>query len=532
MSGSSMTDPLLRALGVSRSYGGVQALDAADIEIRAGDVHGVIGPNGAGKSTLMKIIAGAERPDEGCIELDGEVVTFQGPYDAQRLGVVLMPQELTLLPGSSLVDNVVLGAEPRQFGIIRRRAAIERSRSALEAVGLDFDPRLFATHLSTAHRRLLTLARAIDRKARLLILDEPTAGLAPREAEIIKDTVRRLKDRGITIVYISHHLSEVAELCDRVTCVREGRVVATVGGSARATIVTKEMLVDLMLAGVSTPLSEAVLGGRVGHGLDITGNGAPQPIDWTSGSEHRAMGGTNEDPDPPGIQGVGLVGSRIDAVSLTAQRNQITGVAGLLGSGVAELIAMFSGTTKPSQGHILIDGRQVLLTSPAAALAEGIGYLAGDRTTVAFREMSVRENVTISALRQWFGLFGLVRPGLEKAAAAKALAAVDVSVDAELPINTLSGGNQQRALVSRVIAADSRVLILNDPTVGVDIGARATLWKTLKDLAVGRTIIVASSEAEELTALCDTVVCLRNGRVVAVLEGDEVTVASITQAIS
>ncbi|MFM0757352.1 sugar ABC transporter ATP-binding protein [Paraburkholderia strydomiana] len=526
------TRVILRATGIRKRYGGLQALSGADVSIRQGEVHGIIGPNGAGKSTLVKILAGVEQPDDGVIELDGVAVSYQGPHNAQKLGVILMPQELTLLPGSSLSDNIVLGAEPQRFGVYKRRTATDRAARALESVGLNFDPHSMATHLSTAHRRLLTLARAMDRSARILILDEPTAGLPPKEAEIIKDTVRRLKTQGVTILYISHHLSELVELCDRVTCLRSGRVLATLGGNKNGVReVSKEALVALIL-GRDRPDDvndrSADMAPRNANSSATPGMNEP-PADEAGNVRQNLAASVS---DGCVIEGKDLRGARLEGVSFRAYKHEVTGITGLLGSGVTELIGMVAGSLRPDSGQILIDGSPVSLLSPADALKHGVGYLAGDRTTAAFPAMSVRENVTISALQRWFGVLGLVSRDREARETEAVLKALSVTVDPEQRISNLSGGNQQRALVGRLLASASQCLILDDPTVGVDIAARATLWAAVRELSRGRTIVVASSEAEELVALCDRVVCLRHGGVSQVLEGDGVTVEAITHAVS
>ncbi|MCW3039792.1 MAG: sugar transporter ATP-binding protein, partial [Solirubrobacterales bacterium] len=365
---------------------------------------------------------------------------------------------------------------------------------------LDIDPDAQAGSLSAAHQRMLMMARAVHRKARLLILDEPTAGLATHEAELVGDAVRRLAGGELTIVFVSHHLSAVAKLSDRVSCVREGRVVETLERDQ----LSKDRLVELLTgvpAGVSIP----------------TAAGSPEVAEADLGSA---------------LELRGVHGARVHDVDLRAPRGQVTGITGLLGSGVTELVAFLVGAQSPVAGEVVLDGEALTLRTPADALKRSIGYLPGDRTRAAFATMSIRTNVSIGALGSWFGRMGLLRAEKEENGVAEALAALSVKGDAGRPISVLSGGNQQRALVARLIAADARILVLDEPTVGVDVRARAELWGAVRELAHERIVVVASSEPDELVALCDQVVCIADGRVSAVLTGAQVTETAIAGAIA
>jgi ABC-type sugar transport system ATPase subunit len=494
------TAPLITCRGVTKSYSGVRALDGATLELREGEVHGLIGPNGAGKSTLVKILTGVVPRDEGDVELDGEAIHLRDPADAQDRGLVLMPQEIAIVPGASVVDNINLGVEPVRRGLRWDAECRREAAKALALLDLDVDPDAQAGSLSAAHQRMLMMARAVHRQARLLILDEPTAGLPPHEAELVGDAVRRLAGGALTIVFVSHHLSEVARLCDRVSCVREGRVVATL---AREEL-SKDRLVGLLT------------------GLPRSTYTAPAVAEYTAAEGTGASG----------LELRAVTGSRVQDVSLHASRGQVTGLTGLLGSGVTELVSFLVGAAVPAEGGVWLDDRPLTLRSPAAALDHGIGYLAGDRTRAAFPAMSIRANVSIGALHRWFGRLGLLRGPREQSGVAEALAALSVTGDAERPIGALSGGNQQRALVARLIAADARILVLDEPTVGVDVRARAELWDAVRKLAHERIVVVCSSEPDELIALCDRVVCLRHGQVATVLEGPAVTETGIAAAIA
>jgi ABC-type sugar transport system ATPase subunit len=499
MSTTAQTASWLVCRGVSKQYGGVQALSAVDLDLRPGEVHGLIGPNGAGKSTLAKIMAGAVQRDAGSVEVDGVETHFHDPAAAAGHGLVLMPQEIALVPAASVIDNVNLGAEPVRHGLRWDAECRREAAAALALLDLEIDPEAQAGSLSAAHQRMLMMARAAHRDARLLILDEPTAGLPPHEAELVGQAVRKLGGGELTIVYVSHHLSEVAELCDRVTCVRGGRIAATLEDSE----VTKDRLVELIIG---------------------------TPAEVASVPEQRETAVETE--DRGGIELRDISGKRLRGVSLSAPVGQVTGVTGLLGSGVTELVECLVGAARPELGGVFLDGRLVSMSSPADALDHRIAYLAGDRTRAAFKSMSIRANVSVAALRDWFGRIGLLRAGVERDRAGVALAQLSVKGDDERPIAALSGGNQQRALVARLIAADARVLVLDEPTVGVDVGARAELWDAVRRLAPDRAIVVASSDPDELCALCDQVVCIRNGRIATVLERDMITDQEITAAIA
>ncbi|SNT12447.1 sugar ABC transporter ATP-binding protein [Rhodococcoides kyotonense] len=494
--------PWLEVSGISKNYGGVHALREANLTIGAGTVHGLVGPNGAGKSTLVKILAGIERPDTGVMRIDGTETILRSPSVAQQHRLVLMPQEISLIPDSNLVDNIVLGSEPTRLGFRMRKQARARASAALEMVGLELALDTRAGDLATVHKRLLMLARAAaERDARLLILDEPTAGLEANEADMVTGTVRRLAAAGVTVVYISHHLTEVAELCDRVTGVREGRTVETLVGSD----VAKAELVRLVLG-----VSKANTDGSV--------ESMHAPTAYRSG-------------DRESIHLDDVCGTRLRNVTVTARSGSVTGITGLLGSGVVELVSVLAGSTAPRSGVVRIDGRQVRLKTPADALALGVGYLAGDRTAAAMTEMTVRENVALAAtarLSRW----GIISKRREKAECDSVTDRLKVEAGSEAVMSSLSGGNQQRALVGRLIAADVDVLVLDEPTVGVDIHAREALWKAITDVAVDKCVIVASTDPDELVALCDRVVCLLHGEVAAILEKNEISVSAITAAVT
>jgi ABC-type sugar transport system ATPase subunit len=493
----------LVARGVVKHYGGVKALRGADLELRHGQFHGLIGPNGAGKSTLVNILSGAATPDAGEITVDGSEMRLHDPADGIRHRVVLMPQKLAIIPAATVADNITLGREPSSRGLWSPRETRRRATAAMDVVGLDLDPRGQVSELSAVQKRLVMLARAIDQDPRLLILDEPTSGLPPNEAALVIAAVKGLMRSSLlsTVLFVSHDLSDVAEASDAVTCVREGVSVESLVGDD----ITKERLVELMLG--------APAGARETVDVEEFAREAPAEAQQSIAVDN--------------VHGVLLKG-----VSARFSANSVTGVAGLLGSGDDELLSVLVGATTPSSGAVVIDGRVRKLKSPADALKLGICYLGGERTSTTFPALPIRDNVSVSALSKWFGRWGFMRTARERELVTGPLAALSVEADPDRHLATLSGGNQQRALVARLIAADTSVVVIKEPTVGVDVRARRQLWDAVRALSSGRTVIVASGEPEELVALCDRVLCIRRGRLVAELEGSQLSEHAITAAIS
>jgi ABC-type sugar transport system ATPase subunit len=508
--------------GAAKSYGGVRALRGVDLDLATNQVYGIIGPNGAGKSTLMKILGGLVVPDSGDIVIDGVLVSMQRPSDALSHGLVLMPQEMTVVPEFTVSQNINLGNEPTRFGIHSRSASEARAREALTKVGLDVDPSALASSLLPVERRLLMLAKALAQNTRLLILDEPTAGLPPAMSQQVIDAVLRLRDHGLTIVYVSHHLSEVAALSDHVVCIREGAVSVRLTGQE----ISKDALIQAILGTrieTANGSSASSSKGEIRTSRSVVASSS----DVGTGDVGTGDVGTGDD-----LTLSGITGSRLRDVNFTAINGKVTGITGLLGSGVSELVAVISGSTRPLSGQIRLGGADIVLRSPADALSHGIGTVTGDRSRSAMLSRTIRENVSVTALRKWFGRAGMIRRPVERRRVADALASLSVFGDPERPLTALSGGNQQRVLVSRLLAADLSVMVFDDPTVGVDIASRAELWQELQSLAAGRVILVASGEAEELIGVCDRVVCIHNGEVSEVLEGDAITEHALARATS
>ena len=476
--------PLLEMDGISKSYQGVRALVEASFEVRAGEVHALLGENGAGKSTLIKILAGAVAGDAGTIRLAGQEVAIGSRQDAHRLGIGVVFQHPELVGELTIADNVTLGRERSRLGFVRRRDARERTRDALRRLGVELSAQRAGAGLRTGERQLVEIARAIVSDVRLLVLDEPTASLGRREVANLFRVVRELRDEGVGVVYISHRLEEIEQIADRITVLRDGRVVATV--DARAT--SRPELVRLMV------------GREMGHVFRKESHVG----------EHVVLEAVELGTDK-GLRGV----------SFALREGEVLGVYGLLGSGRTELANALVAADPLVAGELRLDGRRVRLRSPSHAVRHGIGLVPEDRVGQGtFPLLSVRENVTLAGSGSW-----LVRRREESRRTREIVRALAVrTASIESTVSTLSGGNQQKVVFGRWLAAGARVLVLDDPTVGVDVGAKEEIYRIVADLTRnGTAVVLLSSELPELLGLADRLLVLRDLCVAGELEGARMT---------
>ena len=506
--------------GITKRFAGAAALDAVDFALAAGEAHALVGENGAGKSTLVKVMTGAYRRDAGAVWLDGRPVRFDTPAAAQAAGVVAVHQEVHLLRYRTVAENICLGREPRRWGLVDWRAVraeAERALAALgpEAASLGIDPRATLGALNTARQQMVAIARGVSLGARVLVLDEPTSSLADREVALLYDVVRRLKASGVGVVYISHRFDELYAICDRVTVLRDGRRVDTrpLAGLARLD------LVALML-GKSPDAVRA--GGATGFGrraADAAPNATPD----------------GAPPGAPLLEARGLRrGARLRGVSVAVRPGEIVGLAGLLGAGRSETARALFGAEPADGGEARLGGRAFAPRTPADGLAAGVAFLSEDRKAEGIiPELSVRENLTLAALP------ALTRAGVVSRARQRAL--VDrfmarLGIKARSPdqrVRELSGGNQQKVLIARCLATSPRLLLLDEPTRGVDVGAKAEIQALVAELAAsGLGVLMASSELEELVEGCARVVVLRDGHSVSELAGAAVTPDAIMDAMA
>ncbi len=481
--------PLLELRGVTRRYPGVTALDRVDLSVRAGEVHALVGENGAGKSTLLRVMAGAISPDAGELRLDGRAVAFAGPRDALARGITVIYQELTLVPQLPVAENVFLGIEPVRGGLVDRARLRTATARALAELGLEVDPSLPVARLSVARRQMVEMARALVRNARVLALDEPTATLTPHETARLFACVERLRSAGVGIVFVSHRLEEVRRLADRVTVLRDGAMVWT-GPAAEKD-------------------DAALVRAMVGRDVEYPRRPAARPPEEPPALEVRELS------REPAFRGV----------SLRLRRGEIVGLAGLVGAGRTELARVLAGAERAGAGTMTLAGAPYRPRSPREAIRRGVVYFPEDRQRAGLvPRLTVGENVTLSALDR-FTRLGLVRRPAERRAAGAAVRDADVRPpDLGREARTLSGGNQQKVVVARGLLARARVLLFDEPTRGVDIGAKAELHRQIRALAdEGRAVLVISSELPELLALADRLVVLREGQVTGALEGEAMT---------
>ena len=497
MSTTTGRDPHVELLGISKHFGGAQALADVTLRVTAGTVHALVGENGAGKSTLSKVCAGVITPDVGHVRVSGRDVEFRSPRDALRHGIVTIAQELALVPRLTVAQNVFLGSEPRRLGWLDARSLRRRYDELAAQVGFDLPRDVPVGQLRTADQQKVEIMRALSRGASFIIMDEPTAALSRDDTERLHATIRSLAGSGRTVLLISHFLSEVLALADTVTILRDGRHVrtATAAGESEASLID----------------------GMLGRSLDSVFPPKP-PVPGPEASEVVAV----VDLHAPGVHGV----------SLSVRAGEIVGLAGLVGAGRSELVMALSGASRVTSGHVDLDGRPADLRTPAHALSRGVVVIPESRKEQAVVPLrSVQENATLASLRL-FSRAGVVDRKRERAAARDALDQSGVrAASPRVPMASLSGGNQQKALFARALLCRPRALIADEPTRGVDVGSRRAIYDVLAEQArKGLAVIVVSSDVEEVIGLAHRVVVMRGGRVTGELTGDDMTEGNVLKA--
>ena len=474
---------LLTVNGVVKQFPGVRALDGVDLEVTVGEVHCLLGQNGAGKSTLIKVLSGAHRADAGEIRWQGEPVAFGTPIAALRAGLATIYQELDLVDGLSVAENIFLGHEPATLGFTRRGATNDAARALLTRLGHpDIRPTREVGTLSAAGKQVVSMARALSHDAKLIVMDEPSAVLDSGEVENLFRVIRQLTADGVAVVYISHRLDEIRVIGDRVTVLKDGRTVA-VGLAAR-----------------TTPTAEVV---RL-----MTGRSVEYAFP-------RAAAGAHDGAEILRVDGLTRRGEFTD-VSFTVHSGEIVGLAGLVGSGRSEIVETVYGARKPSAGTVTVDGRRLRPGSVRSAIRAGLGLAPEERKSQGLLLYEpVYRNISVSSLGR-FARGGWVLPGRELAAAVEVAERLDVRpADPRRPVRTLSGGNQQKVVLARWLLRDCRLLILDEPTRGVDVGARTELYRVVRSLADrGVGVLLVSSEIPEVLGLADRVLVVSDGRIV------------------
>ena len=494
--------PLLEARAIGKSFLGITALDSVDFTLSRGEIHALLGENGAGKSTLIKILTGVYSRDRGTVTLDGERIEPGNVAEAQSLGIGTVYQEVNLLENLTVAENLFLGRQPRRFGLVDRREMRRRARDLLEGYGLDIDVDALLSSYSVAIRQIIAIARAVDLSGKVLVLDEPTASLDAHEVEMVFAVLRRLRAQGLGIIIITHFLNQVYAIADRVTVLRNGRLV---GSRAIADLLRMELI-------------SMMLGRELQH---IT-------------HEHHAVEATVDRGEAPiRFSGYGRRGS-VAPFDLDLRPGEVVGIAGLLGSGRTETAFLLFGVDAPDSGTARIDGREVRIASPETAIRHGFGFCPEERKTDGIiGDFSVSENIAL-ALQARQGWSRPISPRDRRNLADEYIRSLDIRPpDPDRPIKFLSGGNQQKAILARWLATHPRLLILDEPTRGIDIGAHAEILKMIEKLcAEGMSLVVISSELEELTAIAHRVIVLADRRHVAELTGEDITADNIMKAIA
>jgi rhamnose transport system ATP-binding protein len=496
MAAATQSEILVAARGISKQFAGVEVLTDVDLDLERGEIHALLGENGAGKSTFAKILAGVHRPTRGTLALNGRPVEIASPLAAQKLGITLIHQEPISFPDLSVAENLVMGRDDGAPLSRVRWAEITREANRLmDLLGVRIDVTRPMRGLSIADQQMVEIARALASDSRLIIMDEPTAPLTPKEVETLFAIARRLRDEGRTLIFISHRLEEVRALCDRVTIFRDGRKIATEHISA----LTDADIIRLM---IGRPLKEYL------HKTRATIGEVALKV---------------ENLTLPGV---------FSGISFEVRKGEIVGLGGLVGAGRTDVARALFGVAPAASGRIFIDGEEVRITDPSQAIARGLAFVPEDRAVAGiFRTLSVEENIT-AAVPKRIAPNGLIRRAVEKALGAESVQKLRIRLaSARQPIGELSGGNQQKAILARWLLTDPRVLILDEPTRGIDIGVKAEFYDMIGELAAsGRAILLISSELPELLALCDRVLVMSEGRLTANLPREEATQETIMQA--
>ncbi|MBS1878290.1 MAG: sugar ABC transporter ATP-binding protein [Actinobacteria bacterium] len=466
---------------VEKRFGGVHAVRGVSLEIRRGEIHALVGENGAGKSTLAKIVAGVHLPSAGSVSVDGREVRYRSPRQALADGIAMIDQELALLPARSVIDNVFLHSENSKAGLLRRRQMRERFAALVERTGFELDPDRTVGSLRVAEQQKVEIMRALARTARLIVMDEPTAPLTPVEAESLYAVMRSLRDEGVTIVFVSHFLSEVLALSDVVTVMRDGSRVRT------------------SPAAEETPGS--LVEGMLGRSLDSTFPARPESVRAEPRLEVRGLCGTG----------------RFEDVSFSVHAGEIVGLAGLIGSGRTEVARAIFGADRVDDGEILLDGEPVSPRSPRQAISRGIALLPESRKEQGLlMRRSIVENIMLPHLDD-VSSGGIVRSARERREVVEAMERLSVrAAGPRASVDTLSGGNQQKVLFGKWLIRPPRVMIVDEPTRGVDVGAKRAIYELIDELtASGTAVLLISSDLEEVLGMAHRVLVMRRGRLAA-----------------
>ena len=485
-----LAPPLLELRGISKTFPGVRALQDVRLKANAGRVHALMGENGAGKSTLMKILSGAYMPDAGAqILIDGQRVNIDGPIAAKNLGVSVIYQELSLAPNLSVAENIFMGRPMRRNGMVDRAGMTAACEGTLQRLGADFGPTTVVSTLSIAQRQLVEIARAVQFDCRILVMDEPTTPLSTHETDRLFVLIKRLRDEGLAILYISHRMDEIDELADEVTVLRDGSYVGTLD---RAEL-TRDKLVKMMV------------------GRDLSGFYRKEGVGHRTGETALSVSDMGD-------------GRRVHGCSFELHAGEVLGLAGLVGAGRTELARLIFGADERATGNVRLNGAgtELDIRKPADAMRNGILYLTEDRKGQGlFLDLSVRDNINVMVCPRDARAGGVMDGGRALQRAKDAIKQLSIRVASpRVNVGSLSGGNQQKVLLARLLELGPRVLILDEPTRGVDIGAKSEIYRLIDELARrGVAVLVISSELAEVVGICDRVLVMREGHLVGEVGG-------------
>lgn len=478
---------LVELTGIRKSFGGVRALQGVDFALRAGEVHALLGENGAGKSTLMRVLGGEYVPEAGTVEVGGTRQQFRGPMDALDKGIAIIHQEMALATDLTVAENIFLAEVP---SIINWRDLNRRAKDLISSLGFSISPSAIVSDLPLAHQQVVEIAKALSRNARVMVFDEPTAVLSMRDAERLLGIIRTLRERGVGIIYISHRLDEVFRIADRITVMKDGASVKTVD--------RKEVEIDDVIRMMVGRSLKALFG---------------DDVERTPGKEVLRIENLSD-------------GSRIKGASLSVRAGEIVGLGGLVGAGRTELVRLIFGAERAKSGRILLNGKETKIASPRDAVRAGIGLVPESRKEQGLvLDFPIRVNSTMSRLSPLVNIFGFMRRSAEIAAVEKLAARLRIKAGSlNDPASSLSGGNQQKVVLAKWFHADGDLLIFDEPTRGVDVGAKSEIYSLIKSLAAeGRAVLVISSEHIELFGLCDRILVMREGELTGLLEPADYT---------
>lgn len=480
-------EQILRVEGVSKRYGGVRALDSVQFDLNYGEVHALVGENGAGKSTLIKVLGGIVPRDAGLIVFEGHEVVYHTPAEAQNAGIAIIHQELSMMPSLNVMENLFMSTLGRAGGIVSWRDLRRRAREALALVDLDVDPAAMVRDLSISQRQMIEIARALSANARLIIMDEPNSSLSEAETERLFALIASLKARGIAIIYVSHKIDEVLRISDRITVFRDGRYVGTIDSASAS----ESKVINMM----------------VGRELDRSAVSSPDTI-----------GG-------PLLEVRGLTARRFTNVSFDVRQGEIVAFSGLVGAGRSEVLRAVFGADRFTSGEIVFAGKPARFDSPAAAIKAGIAMVPEDRKVLSlFMGMAIKDNVSMAQL-PYMTRTGSINERRERDLVQDFVKKLDIRLASIFnPVSSLSGGNQQKTVLARWLATGPKLLILDEPTHGVDVGAKAEIYELVRALArQGVGIVLISSELPEVLALAHRIVVMHEGRVTGIVDRPNAT---------